>query len=89
VIFDGPLADMEIRSDILAGMAREHPVHDVMLPIGQACEALVGSFTQPEHLEDQFVSFAGDGAIGTRRRGRRSNVHSRKHVAGYFSSVRN
>jgi hypothetical protein len=88
VIFDGALADVEIRSDILAGMAREHPVHDVMLPIGQACEALVGSFTQPEHLEDEFVSFAGDVAIGAHRRSRLSNGHSRKDAVGGSFGVR-
>ena len=86
--FDGALADAEIRGDILAGMAREHPVHDVMLPSGKASEALVGSFAQPEHLQDQLISFAGDVAIPTHRRGRPSNVHLRKDVAGHFFGVR-
>ena len=45
MIFDGPLADVEIRSDVLAGMAGEDPLHDVMLPMGKTREALVGSFT--------------------------------------------
>jgi hypothetical protein len=68
MIFDGLLADVEIRGDILAGMAGEDPLHDLMLPIGKAHEAFVGSFTQSEHLEDQFVSFAGDAAIGSELR---------------------
>jgi len=89
MIFDSPLADMQIRGNIFAGLAQENPLHDVMLARSKARETLFGCFMQPEHLEDQFVSFAGDVAIGVPRCGRLLFGHSRKDSVGIIFGVRN
>jgi hypothetical protein len=89
MIFDGPLADVEIHGDILAGMACYDPLHDVMLTMGKTREALVCSFTEPEHLQDQFVSFARDAAPATHRLSRLFNGHSRESASRRFVRVWN
>jgi hypothetical protein len=48
MIFDGALADAEICSDVLAGMAGEDHFHDLVFPEGQAREALLCGIVQPE-----------------------------------------
>jgi hypothetical protein len=60
-----------------------------MLPMGKTRNALVGSFTQPEHLQDQFVSFAGDAAPGAHRLSRLFDDHSCESSGRRFVRVGN
>src|SRR5271157_2726315 len=39
MVFDGALADAEIGGDVLARVARDHEVHDLVLPLGQRGDA--------------------------------------------------
>src|ERR1700678_1269111 len=65
MIFNGALADVEIRGYILAGMPSHHELHDLTLPGGEVADVTHGSLVPRRQSSDQFILLTRQGAIRT------------------------
>jgi hypothetical protein len=55
MVLDSALADTKIRGDILVGLAREDPLHDLALSRGQSRDVVGRGLPPGEQLADQRV----------------------------------
>jgi hypothetical protein len=88
MVFDGTLADLEIRGDILARMTGQHHLHDFVLPRGEARQTPLYGFLETQELADQLVPLTHHVTLRALHLGRPFDNTVRKDAARHRFRIR-